>query len=621
MKKNILILLFMTFVSCGFSSSEESGTSIQRNNLEFNKGNDFDGDLMTNEEELAIGRNPLIADIPDIRVRFLQNYKISVFYKSLEDEKEGSFQIDTKIGSNNPDFKYRVGNVFLRENSYKAAASIGKFLNHSWGNYKDHDLTWVKYPDIDQRFFQENVMKYSKYFNEEVFLIMNVVIELENSIKLKSNTDYKQISNPELSFRFYNYESENYEIIHSEVIEKNIIDGVNEVLTIKFENVNPKLISENYFKKGEFIISELTNYEIPKLKVDYKKLLNSVNNKTVPVVYSTPLEMRVDYVAVKEGIQFNDVLNILYGKKFVIENEKLKTINQFQNNLPLYECLSELRTLDKKGNWFVFTNRLNKHYLEHAFTRKDIISLSYILGKNLSSQVDEKVFSYSEKVETTNLFQTYVLGNVFPNSEVSFFIEAKKLFGEKVKHWKDVFRNQGCGGRRNCVSSPFQCDVSFNLFDRLDSKLNFSKELIGEISRIYIIVNKNEYQLVDLINKKKVSIFWNGLGFSINIKDINVIQKVSSTDENLLSLKLNAYRKNTFNGIKLVNMSGQAQFQCPRIIASIAAEQKWPLSVDSHRFGEWHSIVNWNNVKRGENKNLVQMFSVGITSLISNFHN
>ncbi len=621
MKLFILLLITVNLVSCSVKSYGDAEQKPKRRIDSLSATNDSDGDLMNDKAEGDIGRDPFIADLPSIRVRFLQNYKISVFYKELATGNEGQFEIDTKVGANNPDFKYRVGNVFLRESSYRTAASIGKFSDHSWGDYKEHDLTWVKYPDIDQRFFQENVMRYSKFFNEEHFLISNITVELENSIKLNANTDYRQISNPELTFRFYNYESENYEVLHSEVVDKNILAGVNEIVTIKFENVNPKLISENYFKKGEFIISELTNYEIPKLKVDYKKLAKSISSKTIPVVHNTPLETRVDYVAVGKGVKFSKVLSTLFGKKFLIENEKLKSINQFKDNLPRYEYLSELRSQDKKGSWFVFTNRLNKHYLEHDFTSKDVISLSYILGKDLSSQVDEKVFSYSAEVETTDHYQTYVLGNVFPNSEISFFIESKRIFGEKVKQWTDFVANTPCGGRRNCVSIPFRCDLSFNIFETLNSTLSFSKDLKGEINQLFLIVNGNEYKLVDLINEKKLSLSWSELGLSISIKNINEIQEISNTDENVLALKVSALRSSLFNGVKLVRMGGKASYECPRIVANAAAYNKWPLYVESDRFGEWSRFVNWNNVKRGERRNLVQMFSIGITSLISNFHN
>ncbi len=111
------------------------------------------------------------------------------------------------------------------------------------------------------------------------------------------------------------------------------------------------------------------------------------------------------------------------------------------------------------------------------------------------------------------------------------------------------------------------------------------------------------------------------LVFQSNIKNINEIQEISNTDENLLSVKISALRESKFNGMKLVSMSGKAYYECPRITANAAAYNKWPLSVESDRFGEWARLVNWSNVIRGERKNLVQMFSVGITSVISNFHN
>ncbi|WP_127718275.1 hypothetical protein [Halobacteriovorax sp. HLS] len=621
MKLFILLLITVNLVSCSVKSDgEETSQEVSRTDG-ISASSDSDGDLMNDKEEVDLGRNPLIADLPDIRVRFLQNYKITVHYKDLASEEEGDFVIDTKVGANDPSFKYRVGNVFLRENSYKTAASIGKFADHSWGDYREHDLSWVKYPDIDQKFFQENVMRYSKYFDADKFEITNVQIELENSIKLKANTDYKEISNPEVSFRFYNYESENFEVIHSEKIERTIVSGVNETLTVKLENVNPKLVSENYFKKGEFIISEMTNYEIPKIESDYMTLITSVKSKTVPVVYNTPLETEVRYVSTGSGVKVNNVLEILFGKKYVVENEKITAINQFQNNLPQYTYLSELRDHDKKGSWFVFTNRLNKHYLQHDFTNKDVLSLSYILGKDLASQVEEKVFSYREEVETTDHYQSYILGNIQPNSEVSFFLESKRLFGEKIKHWTDIFRNRGCGGRRNCVSFPFRCDVSFNIFESLETGLSFSKELNGEISRIELSINGELFNLVQLINEKKVRLTWSDLGVSINVKNINAIKEISNTDENVLSLKLNALRESHFNGVKLTNMSGKAYYQCPSIVTNVAGHNKWPLSVESQKFNEWAGTVRWDLVQRGNRKNLIQMFSVGITSVISNFHN
>ena len=621
MKLFILLLVTLNFVSCSVKSDgDEVGQEVSRTDA-LNSTADTDGDLVLDKEELSRGRNPLIADIPQTRVRFLQNYKIEVFYKSLETGDEGSFQIDTEVGANDPSFKYRVGNVFLRENSFKNAATIGKFSTHSWGDYKEHDLSWVKYPDIDNRYFQSSVMKYRKFFDVDKYEITNVILDLENSIKLKANTEYKSIKDLTVSYRFYNYETENFEVLHSEKVERHFNAGINEIFSTRIENVNPRLISENYFKKGEFLISELTDYDIPELKKSYVGLMASVKEKTVPVVYNTPLETQVEYVGLKSNMKFVDILTVLFDKKFKIENNTLESINQFKNSLPDYSYLSELRGLDKKGNWFVFTNKLNKHYLDHAFTNKDVLSLSYILGRDLSSQSEEKVFSFREEIGTSDHYQVYAIGNIVPNSEVSIFIDPKKMFGEKIKHFTDVLTNRGCGGRRNCVSFPFRCDLSFNIFEPLNQGLNFSKDLKGEINRVSLLLNESEYSLVQLINEKKVKIDWMDNGIALHIKDINLIEELSNVEENILSLKISALRENHFNGVKLVNMSGKAYYMCPQHTTNIAAGNKWPLSVESKDFGQWARNVNWSNVIRGDRKMLIQQFSIGVTSVISNFFN
>lgn len=269
MKYLIAVITLINLVSCSVKQDDNTNKKT-KGTQELNIDLDSDGDLISDLEEKEVGRNHKIADI---RVRFLQNYKITVSYLDLNSKKEGLFVIDTKIGGNSPDFKYRIGNLFMRDSSFKSAASIGKFSSHSYGEYFEHDLSWVKYPELDEKFFQEKVLLYSKYFDEDRYEITNVKIELENSIKLKENTTFKEISNTELSFRFYNYETENYEIIHSQKIEKNFMAGVNEIISVVIDNVNPKLISENFFKKGEFIISELSNYDIPALKSDYKRIV------------------------------------------------------------------------------------------------------------------------------------------------------------------------------------------------------------------------------------------------------------------------------------------------------------------------------------------------------------
>ncbi len=581
---------------------------------------DSDGDFVFDKVEIESGRNPNIADLPDIRMRFLQHYKILVSYKEISSGKTASFSIDTKRISDDPSFKYRVGEIFFRNNSLKSAANVGRFSGHSHGNYKENDLSWVTYPEIDSRFFLEQTMKYRKFFDESKYLIQNVQVELENSMKLKGNSVFKQISNPVMTFRFYNYESESYEIIHSEPIDRTLTSGVNEVISIKIANINPKLIKENFFQRGEFIISELTDYEIPELETNYLTLSNSIREKSIPIVYNTPLETSVFYVAINKGKNFNDILSTLFDDNVVIEKDRLTSIYQFRNSLPSYQYLSDLKDEDKKGDWFVFTNKLNKHFLDYNYTNKDIISLSYVLGVDLSRQDNEKVFSFRESVSSSNSSKTYPLGNIATNSEVSLILTPRTKSGQELIVDGGEVRNGPCSGR-NCVSFPMLCRVRIHGFKNFSKSLNFNQSFKEELERISLIINQDEFKLHDLVSKKLINTSFNNGNLVIMIRDINSIKKLSNTDENVIFLR--AYGKNTthFEGVRLESAEGRGWHMCANVIGGIAYENKIPINIDSFKFNEWAHNLNWSVLSKSQNKTIYESFIFGISSMITNRFN
>jgi hypothetical protein len=626
MKFIISTLLILLIASCGFVSSDDDKGSAQAQEVDpFVKGllpnDDFDGDLISNKTEQDQGNNPLIANLPSIRMRFLQNYQIEVDYKRLADSSDKSFIINTNTHQDNPDFKYRVGEVFIRNESFNTAASVGKFSSHSWGEMKEHDLSWVNYPETDPRFYSENILKYKPYFNKEEFDVTNITISLENNIKLKANDGFSEIKNLSLNFYYYDYEKESFELLATKLVERNFQAGINETFDVTIENVPEQLIATNYFKRGEFIISELADYEIPSLKTTYKKLLASVRKKSVPVIFNTPLSSEINYVGTGgESSSFSEILSRLYGNKVVILQNKLKKVNQFETNLPDFTYLSEIKELDKKGRWFVFTNKLRTHYLDHQFSPKDIISLSYITGKTLAEQKSEQIFSYRAMTDTTDERRTYPLGNISPNSRIHLQFKPEKLWGEKIKHWKDSANSSGSCGN-NCFGSQFRCDHEFNFFEPLDQNLSFNQNLTNEAERIKIVVNQEEFSLTELVNEKKVDIYWLFENIHIDIKDISNIKEINSASENVLSLKLDRFSETTFHGILLKNVSGDQSYKCFGLTTEVAGHNGWPLSVRSHQFNQWQQNVRWDKIKKGHDKTYTQDFSVGITSIITNFYN
>jgi len=635
MRNYILLLISITLFSCGFKGSQED-TVVGSSQLQSN--NDYDGDLILNEEETNFGTNPYIADLPSLKVRFLQNYKIQVDYKinnprrtdtsnlevdpTLPDENVLNFVIDTKVGKDDPDFKYRVGRIFIRDKAFNDSAKIGQFADHSWGEIKEHDLSWVKYPKVDSTFFAKTVLDYKTLLTAPNVDIKNIKASLENSVKLKSNSLYKEIKNLELNFYYYDYEKESYQLITTKKIDRIFKAGVNEIFDVEIENLPTQLIEHNYMKKGEFIISEVKDFEIPKLKTTYKRLMASVRAKSIPVILNTPLEQEAYYIGIKgKSESFLNILHKIFAEKVTIQNNKLIKINQFQSNLPKYDYLSEIKNEDKKGKWFVFTNKLNKHYLNYSFKSSDVISLSYILGKELANQNEEKIFSFKRSVSSTPNSAIYPLGNITHNSKVNIQLKPEMVFGERKSYDKIHFvaQPQPCNG--NCVFTPFECHIDVNAFHKINKMFTFKKDLSDKFSKISLLINENEYSLKQLIEEKKVIVRWKASNIHLLIKNINDIEELDTFEENLISLKLKGINETTFNGFRLLSWHGPAHFRCPQVMAENASHFKLPISVESFKFKEWSHWFNWNVLQRGESRNWKQEFSIGLFSLIQNNYN
>jgi hypothetical protein len=587
-----------------------------------NPEEDSDGDMISDGQELNLGLNPFVADIPKIRARFLQNYSMEFEWK-----EQGRFSenlqkgvIDTRIRNTNPDFKYRVGDVMLRDLSFKQAASVGRFDTHTWGEHQKHDVSWVKYPQIDESFYHAQSIKYKSLFDSETH-ISNITIRLENVIRLMPQSRFRTIKNPTLAFRYYDYSKESYELIHQETIERTFQAGVNETIEVVIQNVPWRLLSDNYFKKGEFIISELVDYEIPDLGVNYKTLLNSVVNKSISVLHSTPLETETYYVALKDKSRFHDILARLFDSKFTIENNQLTKIEQFENNLSGFTQLKDVREDDKKGRWYVFTNKLLRHYLDHSFTKGDVISLSYIVGSELSRQVDEKVFAFYPQATGLDNSMEYVLGNINPNSQINIQLKGGMRWGDKLTQFKEEFHTNGARCRGNCTNSDIHCYWDVNKFEIRHEAFDLNSKFNEELENLSIVINRDEFSLVELKDKKLISVSWLDKNLNITIFDVNTISEIKPTDENVIKLKVKTTSGDTFNGIKLTKMEGKEFYYCPAVTSEYAYSSGLPISDESQEFAKWRASVHWDKIKLGQRKHYSFPFSVQVMSSIENYFN
>lgn len=628
----LLLAIILMNVACSFKSPDEKKKGEAISHYEEIKPEDLakmdtDGDKINDLDEKERGLNPFVADIPELKVRFLQNYSIKVnWHVRTPDgvdhpESAWDFKIDTRVGRNDPDFQYRVGEILVRNKAFSEAARIGKFSSHSWGEIKESDLTRVTYPDIDTRFAGKNALMTGKYFDSDAVVIDTVSVEVENSVRLLPSSAYSSIKNLELNFYYYNYESESYELLATKVVDRHFNRDVNETFSVTLENVPVDLVSQNYLKRGEFIISEVKDFEIPEMGSKYSELMKSVKNKTIQMVVNTPLETRALFVApFKNKNRFTDLLESVYPKQFKIEEDELKKVGQFENNLSDYTHLKEVRGEDKKGKWFIFTDRITRTYLDHEFQPEEVMVLSYMTGKELAQQSAEKVNALRYSVSGNDDYEVYPLGNVSPNSVVDFQLSSGKRTGEGVDKKEDHPVSGGdCGS--NCHVWQYTCHFQFNIFKKMNEGYEFKKDLSEELSRLSLIINEDEFNLKELVDQKKVEVFWVDKNPHFRINDISKIKEIFEAEENVIALKVHTLVETTFDGVNLISYSGREYYGCFNLVGGAAWTLKIPVYEGSKDFHQWKNMFNWNVLKIGKQRTYKQPSTLDLLSTVNNYHN
>ena len=497
---------------------------------------------------------------------------------------------------------------------FKEAARIARYGGHHLGSFTEQNLSWIKYPNIDKRFYLQSVGSFHKINS---FPIENITVTLESTAKLKENSLFNSIKNLEINFRYYDHEKEHYVHLGTKKVKKHFAAGVNEVFEATLENVPLNLIRDSYFWRGEFIISEIKDFEIPDIKTTYRTLLSRVRKKTIPVAYNTPLESRVYYVAVgdRRKITIHEILKTIFGKQFKIEDNKLYQVEQFTNTLGEYTNLREIKGQNKKGRWFIFTNSINQHYLDYKFGVRDKVALSYITGNGLSHQIDKTAQVYSHESTDDNTPAFLSLGKILANSEVYIVIRPKQRRGVQAKVWSENFV-----GKIPYASSFFRCKFKFSSFSEFSESFDFTQDLSREFSRISLIINNNEYGLKQLVENQKVLIYRELDPPVLHIKNTSSIyENIAEGQEHDLLLKLKPFSETIFNGAMIEEWHGKDGPRCIKIIGQAAHHHKIPISVRSKNFNNWKKFVKPHII--GEDKTYHQNFSVEITSLIINFFN
>lgn len=632
---NYMLLFFLAITTaCSFKSPDGNGKgqvrSVDELKPEELKRIDSDGDMISNYDEKINGTDPFVADIPKVDVSFLQDYAIEVVF-----EDESTFKIDTVVARDNPNFKYRVGDLFLKANSLNNAAKLGRFSGVSWGEIKQEDFSWVKYPNTDKEYYHSKVLEYIKNKGKK---IKSLTIELENTLRLQESPYFPSIEGLEVNFYYYSHSKESHVLVHTEKIEKTFQSGVRENFAVTIENPPLELFEDSYLRRGEFIISEVRDFYCPDRKIKNSQILASVKNKSIPVYVSTPYKNEINYVALNDGGEkFITIMQKLYSDKFKVLDEKLTQVEQFANNLPDFKYLHEVKENDKDGNWYVMTNKIKDHYLKQTFSTSDSITLSYITGKDLAAQKNETFFSLTEKVDSGENFNKYPLGNVTKNSSVDVSVYINGLNGIRLNEKFQQFSFAPRCGSGNCSGANWSVHAEYmiNSFAKFSEPYRFDE--LAEIGdKIKVLINNTELVLAELVKQNQASVMLKedevGQYLHVQLTGLDKIETIVNGSENTAFLVISPVKKGTTGvGVQINKMGGHNidfVFHAGMVAFNEAMKLNLPIAVTSWKFDEWQKKVTWGQrgpngwvPTRGEKQKYFEGLVVDVVSTITNNFN
>lgn len=606
----IFILVTLLLYSCGFTKEEGNESKVLGVQKIVDK--DLDGDLISNELEAELGLNSEVADLANLELRFNQNYNIDIQYKRAEEVK--SFIVQESIRKDDSSAGYTYGKSLLSSRAFKESARIARFDGHSYGEVSDFDTDKYLYPLENEIYRNIGQLKFKKILENSEFL--NAKLNIRANLFLGKHSLINEIRNPVFGVYYFNYKNRKYELLKEVKTDLILKENVLQEIDIELDNIPFQLIDENYFKKGELVLISIRDYEIPSLNTSYLNQLASIRQKSTTVSIFTPNSQKISYVASQSKKSFVEVLNKLHMDEFEVSENLLTKLGEFSNNLDGYENLSEVKDEYKKGKWFVYTNTLNQNFLSHKYSPDDFITLSYVTGHKLASQIEEKSRAYRNIISESSI--DLLLGKITSRTKASFLISTGEIWGERIVKIVDTIRPGSCRG--NCVPKDFACKISLNHFTGESFRAPFDMNISSNVFKLKVgekLYNLNDLLLLGVIKKEKVEEF-----YSFSIIKPNHFFEEDEIGEKTVSLYSPTYKEFIPNGFKLDSMSGKtSSYDCPDILVKFAVSNNIPVSVESKDFNSWKHWFNWSKVKAGENKEEVLDFDFSITSSVTNYYN
>ena len=435
-------------------------------------------------------------------------------------------------------------------------------------------------------------------------------------ITLSPNEYFGSIKNLKIKFSYFDYKNSKYVDLDTIIIKDTFESGIPKIHRNQIRHLPTDLILNNYYKRGEFIISEIVDFEIPKLKTTYQKLLSNIIKKSIPVVYSDPQRDTVYYVALEgRKKKLNEIIGNIFGTQFAIDNNKLIQIDGLSNNLDSYSQLIDLSTNSRDGQWYVITTPIFGNVVSHEFETNDAIGLHYVTGDILASQIKNrqsvtKVF-YAHLNNTDQLY----LEKVGTNSELYIRLDGKRYWGATIKY-TDYMKTLPFLLRARRKHTPdLQCEIYTTSFPRYQVSLDFI-EHDNVLSQIFLTVGGQKYSIKQLIDAKRSKVFVTNYDIYLHIKRLSDLLETKYLDKVDVSIMTKA-------GFKLVPIGIHMKYYShENICLEFIKYNSLPISTSSMNFENWRNKLHKNS-QTGTIEDVpnYQNFDLEASIILFDYHN
>ncbi|MBT3984570.1 MAG: hypothetical protein HOE90_24650 [Bacteriovoracaceae bacterium] len=502
---------------------------------------DSDGDMITDLEEISRGLDPLVSNIPKIRVEMISQGSIDLYSKSLDHFVK---KYSVGISLSELPFQSHIRQIVTRK--------VSKFVLSSDPN----DLIWVggiygylKVSDLSQNSLNLSRMNDFLFLNDIEFEnTSEILLDLSFSLSPESGQDlFEKIT--DIDYTFFT-ESPLKPIANSKFPFYVSTDAVE---TKIIESIPPKTFVDS-FLVGDDLIFKMNDFNIVyfedlgKEDIKFSTLLESIRKKTVEVIKIAPGNVDHKFIAIggSGSISVEKLIESISKKGFQFKDREIFSIDELENSSDLRITKDRIQKMLDHSHWYALNNRHQLLFRESKLTAGDIIVVAYMSGREL---LDSSKRSKFKSFDTIGLpSQTHRVSQVLPNSKIKI-----NLLG-KVRHFdKKVFGSV----------PQYKCSFSYVQLKENKRETDFSKGLESEdIKLIGITIGKDEINLHEFSKKYATIVDYNDSTKVLSLEfDLSKIDFPYSVDSPLF---LKTYGTNSQIQLGALNVSGDST--CPDIL-------------------------------------------------------